>query len=280
MNVLVPLALLLSAAAASDGLAQFRQRNFAGAERALRTTLKRNPQDQSSRLLLVRTLIELNRIPDALSELAPLAAESATEEARLEAGRILRQLAERRFRDLQRVAGGTAATLEISGRRLEREGNHPEALARYREVLKLEPDRPGIRYAIGGVLWKMQELPAAEKELRAELARHPAHGMANLRLGQVLMATERETEAIAPLEAARSALPHLPEILRELGKAYRKTNRLAEARSAWETVARARPNDDQIHYLLSGLYRELGESALAQQELQRHRTILEQRRRR
>jgi len=65
---------------------------------------------------------------------------------------------------------------------------------------------------------------------------------------------------------------------RELGKAYRKIGRLQEARREWEAVVKARPEDDQAHYLLGNLYRELGEAALARQELEKHREILERRR--
>ena len=33
-------------------------------------------------------------------------------------------------------------------------------------------------------------------------------------------------------------------------------------------------SDDQIHYLLSGVYRELGEAELAKQELRKHRELI------
>ena len=72
----------------------------------------------------------------------------------------------------------------------------------------------------------MNELGPAEKHLRAELERSPDHGMANFRLGQVLLATSREAEAIAPLARATVALPDRWEVRRELGKAYRKTGKV------------------------------------------------------
>lgn len=273
-------ALLWLAASDSAGVSLYRERRFAEAERAFRATLKARPADETAQLYLARTLVELQRLPEALAVVERLTAGTARAETRLEAGRLLRQLAERRFRELQRVDGGTAATREIAGRRLEREGNFAAALEEYRAVQRLEPERPGVRYAIGGVLWKMRELGPAEQELRAELAQRPHHGVANLRLGQVLLATEREPEAVAYLERARTALPHVIEVQRELGKAYRKAGRVVEARAAWEAVAQVRPNDDQVHYLLSGLYREVGEEELARQALQRHREQLARRRQR
>jgi len=124
----------------------------------------------------------------------------------------------------------------------------------------------------------MRDFEAAEKNLRAELERTPGHGMANFRLGQALIATSREAEAVAYLERAIAAMPDVLDVRRELGKAYRKAGRPADARMAWEAVANARPTDDQVHFLLGGLYREMGEPARAEQELKLHRQILEQRR--
>jgi tetratricopeptide (TPR) repeat protein len=277
--VLTTIAMLVLLAAQTPlGVEQYHKRNFAQAERTLRAALRADSKDERARLYLARTLSELKRLAEALVVLQPLTGQTAKSESRLEAGRLLRQLAESRFRALQRTAGGTAATMEIAARRLEREGDFTAALEQYRAVRRLEPDRPGIRYSIGSVLWKMRELPAAEPELRAELALRPTHSMANLRLGQLLMTTDRETEAVPFLEQAQKGMPHLPDIARELGKAYRKSGRLQEARSAFEAVAAAKPEDDQIHYLLSGLYRELGEADRAADELRKHRDLLRKRR--
>ena len=269
---------MLLAAQTPSGVEQYRNRNFPQAERALRAALKADPKDERARLYLAKTLMELKRVAEALAVLQPLTEQTAKAESRMEAGRLLRQLAEARFRSLQRAAGGTAATMEIAGRRLEREGNFSAALEQYRAVQRLEPDRPGIRFSIGSVLWKMRDLTAAEPELRAELAVRPTHSMANLRLGQLLAMTDRETEAVPFLEEAYKAMPHVPDIARELGKAYRKLGRLQEARSMFQSVAAARPNDDQIHYLLSGVYRDLGEVERASEELRKHREVLRKRR--
>jgi predicted Zn-dependent protease len=269
---------LAAAAVAAPGVALYRARKFPEAERALRVSLKQQPQNPELRLLLARTLIELNRIPEALAELDHLLAAKPSPDTEMEAGRLLRRLAEKRFKDLTRSDGGQAAVSEIAGRRLEREGNFAAALARYQDALQREPDRPGLRYSIGSVLWKMRDFEAAEKNLRAELDRTPEHGMANFRLGQLLIATNREADSVPYLERAVATMPDRAEIRRELGKAYRKAGRPTDARAAWEAVAKARPNDDQVHFLLGGLYRELGEAALAQRELSLHRKLLEQRR--
>ncbi|HUS04696.1 MAG TPA: tetratricopeptide repeat protein [Bryobacteraceae bacterium] len=277
-------AILLAALAAlaldSPGVALYRARKFPEAERELRASLQKQPRNPELRLLLARTLIQLNRIDQALAELDYLVGHGASPNTEMEAGRLLRILAEKRFRDLGRSDAGQAAVSEIAGRRLEHDGNFAAALARYQDARQREPDRPGLSYSMGSVLWKMRDYEGAEKNLRAELEHTPDHGMANFRLGQVLLATSREGESVTCFERAAAAMPDRTEVRRELGKAYRKAGRPADAQAAWEAVAKAHPTDDQVHFLLGGLYRELGKAALAQREFGLHRQLLEQRRNR
>lgn len=268
---------LLAASLDVAGVRLYEARKFGEAEKAFRESIKKRPQDPSLRLYLARTLIELNRIPEALAELERAVEVQPSPEIEVDVGRLLRSLAEKRFRDLSQSDAGQAGIHEIAGRRLEYEGHFDPALIRYREALRLEPDRPGLRYAIGGLLWKMKEFAEAENHLRAELERTPEHGMANFRLGQVLMDTNREADAVGPLERAAAALPDRLEVRRELGKAYRKAGRNADALAALEAVARARPDDNQVHFLLGRLYQELGQTAAAERELARHRKLLKQR---
>ena len=262
----------------SGAVALFEQQRFAAAEQAFRKRIAERPSDRSARLYLARTLIELNRIADAVAEIDRALAGTAEPEMRFQAGRLLRELAERRFADLERAAPGSAATLELAGARFEWAGDLDEALKHYRAAAGLEPNRPGAHYRIGNILWRKRELDASVEELRRELSLNPHHALANLRMGQALLTANRDENAVEYLQRAVTAMPQSLEARRELGKAYRKAGRLGEARSEWEAVARARPSDDQVHYLLGNLYREMGEAALARRELETHRAILERRR--
>lgn len=256
----------------------YEKRDFPAAEKLLRQHLAAASQDRAARLYLARTLIDLHRLSEAVTEIDRALAGTANPETRFEAGAILRELAEHRLRQLVASAPDSAAVRELTGQRLEWKGNLDAALAEYREAAAREPRRSGIHYRIGSLLWRKRDLDAAEAELRVELALTPGHGTANLRLGQVLAARGDDQAAIGPLEQAVKASPGLSEARRELGKAYQKTGKLAAAREQWETVARASPSDGQIHYLLGNLYAQLGERVLAEQSLQRHRALLEKRR--
>ncbi len=276
--MLMPLAILLFAAA--DGVKLYQQRQFAAAESELRRTLSTQPWDAQSRLYLARTLVELGRIPEALAEIDRALAGQPDPEIQFQAGSIVRDLAEQRFADLERLAPDSAAVRELTARHFEQQGKLPEALREYRAAIAKEPGRPGLHYEAGNILWRMRELDAATEELQAELTRTPHHGMANLRLGQVFLNRNQAPQAVVFLEQAVEAMSESTDARRELGKAYRSLGRTAEARRKWEAVAKARPDDDQVHYLLGNLYRQLGDGDRARRELNRHREILERRQKR
>ena len=274
--------LLFAASDFEQGMAAFFRRDFAAAETALRRSLIRDPKRIEARLFLSRTLIELDRIPEAIEHLEKGASDAGDAESRLQAGQILQELAARRLAVLRRTAPGSAEVHELAGRRLELEGRLADALAEYQAAARKAPERAGIHYLIGNLLWRQREMIPAETALRMELTRNPFHGMANLRLGQVLLRNDRPQPSVAPLERAVESMPETsPEGLlarRELGKAFRKLERNAEALAQWEPVAKARRDDDQVHFLLGNLYRDLGRAEEARRELTRHREILEKRR--
>lgn len=234
---------------------------------------------QAPRLSQARALIEAGRVVEALAAIDRALSASPGPETQFEAGKLLRELAERRLAGLQRVAPGSAPVHELAGRRLELQGKRDDALREYRAALALEPLRPGLRYKAGQILWTRRDLDGAEAELRGELQSNPGHGMANLRLGQVLAARGgKEAQALEYLGRAIGAMPSSIEARREAGKLYRKLGRHTDARREWELVAKVRPRDDQVHFLLANLYRDLGDSAASKREFETHRAILESRR--
>ena len=259
-------------------IALYRRLDFANAEAELRRILSDAPSNADARLLLTRTLLAQERIHDALAELDTALASSKDPETRFQAGEIARDLADRRFLDLQAAAPQSAALMELEGRHLEMKGRFAEALVAYQAAAKLSPSRPGIHYWIGNVFWRMRQMDDAKKELRKELESSPHHAMANLRLGQTYLALDDAQSAIPALELALQAMPSSVEANKDLGRAYAKLSRTADARRVWEAVEKARPGDDQIHYLLGNLYRDLGEAELARKEFERHREILQTRR--
>jgi tetratricopeptide (TPR) repeat protein len=260
-----------------DGVKLYYDRQFEAAASELARALAAHPGDAQIRLYLARTLIELDRIPEALTEIEQALGAQADLEIQFQAGKIIRGLAERRFADLERLAPDSAAVRELAGRQFEMRGKLPEALREYRAAIAKQPARPGLHYAAGNILWRTRELDEAAAEMQTELAQSPHHAMANLRLGQIFLVRNQPEQALPFLEQAVTAMAGSPDARRELGKAYRSLGRSADARRQWEAVANARPDDDQVHYLLGNLYRQMGETELARQELKKHSLILERR---
>ena len=272
--------LLLAAGAADweEARRSFRNRDFVAAEVVLRSLLAADPADSRARILLAQTLLELNRCAEAMAELDRALAQTPSPEVKFQIGQIARQLAEQRFAALQELAPKSAALLELLGRQQELRGRFAEASEQYRAAAALNPDRPGIHYWLGNALWRLRRLEEAKTALERELRTTPHHAMANLRLGQVLIAMDDAPRAVPLLEFAARAMPGSVEARKDLGKAYWQTGRTADARREWEAVARQAPADDQIHYLLGNLYRRLGEQDLALREFAEHRAILDRRR--
>jgi protein O-GlcNAc transferase len=260
-----------------DGVQLYQQRQFEAAASEFARALAAHPGDAQTRLYLARTLIELDRIPEALAEIERALDGQSDPEIQFQAGKIIRGLAERRFADLERLAPDSAAVHEFAGRQFELQGKLAEALREYRAAIAKQPARPGLHYEAGNILWRMRELDEAVVEIQAELGQSPHHGMANLRMGQIFLVREQAGQAVSFLERAALAMPDSTDARRELGKGYRSLGRAADARALWEGVAKARPDDDQVHYLLGNLYRQMGEAELARQELKKHSQILERR---
>src|SRR4051794_12668329 len=217
----MPLAIVLWFLVVADGAKLYQQREFAAAEAEFRRVLASRPGDAATRLYLAKTLVALGRVPEALAEIDRALAAQADPEIQFQAGSIVRDLAERRFSDLQRLAPDSAAARELAGHHYEQQGMLPDALREYRAAIDREPARSGLHFEAGNVLWKMREVAAARQELQVELALTPRHGMANLLLGQLLLGQNQPTEAVALLENAVEAMPESIDARRELGKAYR-----------------------------------------------------------
>jgi tetratricopeptide (TPR) repeat protein len=224
----------------------------------------------------IRELLRADRVADALEEVKSFAERHKNDpEAAYQAGELMQELASSRFARLESVAPDSAEVHELLGHRYAALGKDDEALKEYRKALEKQPQRKGLRFAIGSSLWRVGDRDGALTEFLEETRLNPGHAQANLRSGQILLLRGESDKALPYLQAAVRANPAALEARRELGRALQKLARHAEAKEHLEYVARTRPTDDQVHALLGSVYRALGLDERAKAEMKLHQAILD-----
>ena len=162
--------------------------------------------------------------------------------------------------------GDSAAALVLLGQARVALGRYEPAIATLERALQLKPDVPDASTTLGLAYWKAGRAEQAETALRAALASRPSDlqakltlaevldvgkqpdqatallrdvlgadansGQAHFLLGRILSARGQDAEALGHLEAAARQLPDEPKIQEQLGRAYQKLGRKADAERA------------------------------------------------
>jgi tetratricopeptide (TPR) repeat protein len=118
---------------------------------------------------------------------------------------------------------------------LEDSGRVSEAVAAYRRVLEIEPDRPAVHTRLGDLLWQHEDDPAGAMEaFRQAIALDPSEVAARHHLALLLLEEDRPAEAAGILQAARRHAPRLTVLAYDHAEALsRAPDRQAEAMVAW-----------------------------------------------
>lgn len=173
----------------------------------------------------------------------------------------------RASRDLLHKAPGSHHVHQLNAEALETQGKWDDAVVAYRKVLEINPNAPGIHFRLGRLLLSRpggaSSSAEARREFEAELKLNPQNAgaefvlgelarrdgefeaaighfsravqydrgfaAAHLALGKSLLGASRDSEAIAPLQAAASLDPRNPEPAFHLSTALRRSGRDAEA---------------------------------------------------
>jgi tetratricopeptide (TPR) repeat protein len=136
-----------------------------------------------------------------------------------------------------------------------------EALTR--QTMKLNPGNTGT--AAGGLPGHAGNPKETETELRAAVAKDPKGFGANRRLGQFYLETDREADAISPLQAAYRADPANYDNEYDLARALIATGETTQAREHIHRLHAHRPSGN-LHRLQGELDEKLGDPLSAVQE--------------
>ena len=129
-------------------------------------------------------------------------------------------------------------------------GGTSEAIAQYQEALRLKPDYPGVHYNLGNALMKIPgRMDEAISHLREALRRDPGFAEAHCSLGNAWAKTPgRLDEAVAEFKEALRLRPDYADARINLGSALaRMPGRTQEAIAEFEDAVRRSPDQPGVH---------------------------------
>ena len=145
--------------------------------------------------------------------------------------------------------------------------------AAYREALALDPTEPRWHYYLGDVLSVVGvDLEAAERAFRRVIELYPDYAPTHLRLGRVLVATNRPEAAAKQFARALELAPDLQPARLGLAQVHLSEGRLAEAQTLLEELLEANPRHEQALSTLGRVYMLQGRRDEARQIAARART--------
>jgi tetratricopeptide (TPR) repeat protein len=154
---------------------------------------------------------------------------------------------------------------------------YDDAQAEYQKALSLAPSDPAAKLGLASAYLNNYNPKGAMTLAQGVLAHTPDDPELNLIMGQALLSQHQYAEAEPYLLKSLNAKPQmLPRIHALIGKAYAETGRTREAIAELQLGASS-DEDGSVQYLLSRLYRQVGDIKSAQIALQRMETIKQQR---
>jgi tetratricopeptide (TPR) repeat protein len=297
---------------ANLGLIYFQQGKFEQAVPALRHALKIKPSLTKSDSLLAMSLSELGHYSEALPGLEKgfhrssdpeikrmcglqleraytgLKRDSKAVEVAMELnrlypddpevlyhnGRIFGNFAFLSILKLAQVAPNSVWRHLAAAEAHESQGSYDQAIPEYREVLALDPRRPGIHYRIGRTLlsrsWQRHspdDPVEAEKEFQQELQVDPSNANAAYELGEMRRKANQIDDAQRYFEQALLHYPDFPEAHMGLTAALLEKNQPEQALVHAQKAVAADPGNEVCWYRLARVQRKLGNAAEQQKAM-------------
>jgi tetratricopeptide (TPR) repeat protein len=160
---------------------------------------------------------------------------------------------------------------ELNAEALESQAKWDEAAAEYDQMLKQQPDLPGIHYRLGRIILSRPATPTtaedARNEFQAELKIDPNNAGAEYILGELSRQAQQWEEAIEHFSRAAKLDANFADAFLGLGFSLNSVGRYAEAISPLETAVKLQPGNPTGHYQLTISYRKTGRKQDAEREL-------------
>jgi tetratricopeptide (TPR) repeat protein len=310
---------------ANLGLIYFQEKKFEQAVPALRQALKLKPTLSKADTLLGMSLSELGRYSEALPALEKgfrrstdpdvkrmcglqleraytglrrdrEAAGMALELTRLypddpevlyQTGRLCGNFAYLAMQKLLQVAPNSVWRYQASGELFESQGHYDLAIAQYRRVLVLSPNRPGIHYRLGRALLARRgtrEVPSAParalealKEFQQELEIDPTNANAAYEAGEICRKLAQLDKAREYFEMALKPYPDFEEAQIGLGRVLIALRKPDLALPHLQKAISLDPENEVAYYQLALVYRASGNTAEQQKAMAEFQRVRAQR---
>ena len=298
------------------GLVYFQLRDYEKSAAALRQALKLKPALPKADILLAMSLSELGRFKEALPGLQKGFRQTADAwlrrmcglqlmrahtglqqdaqavgialelsraypddpEVLYHSGRLFGNFAYLQTMKLARVAPDSVWMHQAAGEANESQGFYDPAIREYREVLALDPRRPGIHFRVGRTLLARAQQSDSEgaaadsraeavKEFEDELRVDPANGNAAYELAEINRKAGELDQSRALFERAVAHYPDFEDAQIGLGRVLLAQGRPAEAVPHLQKAIAVSPSNEVAHYQLSVAYGRLGSTADQEKEL-------------
>jgi cytochrome c-type biogenesis protein CcmH/NrfG len=173
--------------------------------------------------------------------------------------------------DLSLAAPDSAQMHQLLAHEEIREGNTNGAIAQYRKAIAIDPRLPGAHFELAELLNTSQD-PAikkeAEEEYRAAIEANPQDEKAICRLGEIAMQQGDIKLADADFTKAVALEPADADAKLWLAKTLIEMDQPDKALPLLESSVELEPTDATAHYRLATLYKRVGRTEDAKQQLE------------
>lgn len=179
------------------------------------------------------------------------------------------ELASRASQELAATAPNSAQAQQLEAEAFESQGNWEKATAQYQEILKQNPQAPGVHYRLGRIFLSKNpsEPENAKKEFEQELKVDPSNASAEFMLGETARQAGQWDDAIAHFSRASQLDEGFLEAYLGLGMSLNSAQKFSEAVAPLEKYVKLEPADPAGHYQLATAYARSGRKQDAEREM-------------
>jgi tetratricopeptide (TPR) repeat protein len=172
--------------------------------------------------------------------------------------------AERVYREAVREMPRSSRLYEGLGETLFKMSQYPEAEATFRRALDLDASNLGAQVALAKLLYAVGDRTNFEAAILKAIRMGPDNYLACYYYGKYLEQKGQADEACGYYEKSCQLAPGFFDGLIAWGEILSRQGHLREAAAVYERARASRPDDAQVYFLLSQVWRKLGDTERAQ----------------